>query len=317
MHGTDRVVIVGTGLVGATTAYALLQAGTAPELVLIDRDPTRVEGHVHDLRDAALFAPTTRIRAGDFHDCADAAVIVIAAGVHQTTTMQSRLDDLREASVIIRSLVTDIAREAPTGTMVLASNPVDVLTYLAWQWSGLPSGRVIGSGTCLDTARFRWRLGERYGVAAENVHAYVIGEHGDSQVAALSSARIGGVPLEEFCGTLNLPYNETALRAIANDTRGAGLQILRAKGATCYGIASALVRIVTAIVRDEHAVLTVSTHVPHDMQLGDVCLSLPAVIAREGVVRVLPLPTNAAEAAALRASAAVLKQHIESVPPTS
>ena len=230
-----RVAIVGTGFVGSTTAYALLISGTAAEIVLIDRDRRRAEGHVQDLRDAELFSHNTRIFTGDLADCSSADVTIITTGVSQSDS-KSRLDGLRETAAILKGLVQGVSSHNPHGILLIASNPVDVLTYAAWKWSGLPASRVLGSGTTLDTSRFRRRLAERYGVASDNVHAYIIGEHGDTQVPVISSARIAGVPLEGFCRELGLCDEERALKTIANDTRAAGLQIIKAKDATYYGI---------------------------------------------------------------------------------
>jgi len=304
-----RVAIVGTGFVGSTTAYALMLSRTPAEIVLIDKDERRADGHVQDLRDAEVFSHTTRVMAGKLDDCCSADVVIITAGVSQAG-QRSRLDSLNETAAILKSLVLKVARYNPQGILLIASNPVDVLTYAAWKWSGLQPNRVIGSGTSLDTSRFRRRLAEHYGVASDNVHAYVIGEHGESQVAVISSARIAGMPLESFCRELDLPYDEDGLRKIANDTRAAGLEIIRAKGATYYGIGTALARIVGAILRDEHAVLTVSSLAPDSMGLGEESLSLPTIISRDGVARVVSIPLNAAERQALEASADTLKQHI-------
>ena len=304
-----RVAIVGTGFVGSTTAYALMLSGTAAEIVLINRDQRRAEGHVQDLRDAEVFSRTTRVVAGRFDDCCSADVIIITAGVSQSG-QRSRLESMNETAAILKGLVLKVVRYNPHGILLIASNPVDVLTYAAWKWSGLPPNRVIGSGTSLDTSRFRRRLAEHYGVASDNVHAYVIGEHGESQVPVTSSARIAGMPLENFCRELGLPYDEDGLRKIANDTRAAGLEIIRAKGATYYGIGTALARIAGAILRDEHAVLTVSSLAPESMGLGEVSLSLPTIITRDGVARVVSIPLNASERQALEASANTLKQHI-------
>ena len=305
-----RVAIVGTGFVGSTTAYALLISGTAHEIVLVDRDKKRAEGHVHDLRDAEVFSHNARVVAGDFSDCCLADVIILTVGVSQSTSMRSRLDNLKESAFILKGIVEDVVRQNPCGILLIASNPVDVLTYAAWKWSGLPASRIIGSGTTLDTSRFRRRLAERYGVSPDNVHAYIIGEHGDSQVPILSSARIAGMPLEGFCQELALPYDENAVRKIANDTRTAGFEIIGAKGATYYGIGAALIRIVGAILQDENAILTVSSLAPASMGLGEVSLSLPTIINRSGVARVLSIPLNQAERQALHASAEILKQHI-------
>jgi L-lactate dehydrogenase len=304
-----RVAIVGTGFVGSTTAYALLLSRTPAEIVLIDTDERRADGHVQDLRDAEVFSHTTRVVTGQFDDCCSADVIIITAGASQSGR-RSRLENLNETAAILKGLVRDVARSNPHGILLIASNPVDVLTYAAWKWSGLPPSRVIGSGTSLDTSRFRRRLADHFGVASDNVHAYVIGEHGESQVALISSARIAGVPLESFCRELNLPYDKDRLRQIATDTQAAGLEIIRAKGATYYGIGTALARIADAILRDEHAVLTVSSLAPASMELGEVSLSLPTIIARDGVARVVSIPLDASERQALEASAETLKHYI-------
>jgi L-lactate dehydrogenase len=304
-----RVAIVGTGFVGSTTAYALLLSRTPAEIVLIGRDKRRVDGHVQDLRDAEVFTHTTKVVAGEFGDCCEADVVIITAGVSQSG-QTSRLHSLNETAAILKGLVQNVARYNPHGILLIASNPVDVLTHAAWKWSGLPPNRVIGSGTSLDTSRFRRRLAAHYGIASNNVHAYVIGEHGESQVAVLSSARIAGMPLESFCRELELPYDEAVLRKIANDTRATGLEIIRAKGATYYGIGTALARIASAILRDEHTVFTVSSLAPESMGLGEVSLSLPSIVTRDGIARVISIPLNASEREELEASAETLKQYI-------
>jgi L-lactate dehydrogenase len=285
-------------------------SGEVSEIVLIGRDRERVEGHVSDLRDAALYSHSGRIDAGDFTDCTTADVIIVTVGAPQSRDKRSRLDDLSGSAAMVEEVITEIARHAPTGVLVMASNPVDVLTYAAWKWSGLPAGRVIGSGTSLDSSRLRWRLGERYGIATEDVHAYVVGEHGDSQVALLSSARIAGTTLEEFCRERFLPCDESLFRRIAESARRGGYDIARAKGATNYGISAALTRITRAILRDECAVLAVSTLVPDAMELGQVSLSVLAIIGRKGVHRFVPLQLSDEERMALRRSAELVKRHI-------
>jgi L-lactate dehydrogenase len=307
-----RVAVVGAGVVGSTTAYALLLSGTASEIVLIDRDKRRAEGHAQDLRDAEVFSHTTQVVVGELGDCCSAEVIILTAADTGQSGTKSRLEGLQETAAILKGLVLDVARHNPRGILLIASNPVDVMTYAAWKWSGLPAGRVIGSGTSLDTSRFRRRLAERYGVSPENVHAYVIGEHGDSQVPVISSARVAGMPLRGFCRELALPYEyeEDALHKIAAETRAAGFEIIAAKGATYFGIGAALARIVSAILRDEHAVLAVSSLVPESMGLGEVTLSLPSIINRDGIARVLSIPLDEVEKQALHRSANIVKQYI-------
>ena len=313
MRGAGSIAIIGAGFVGATTAYSLLISGAASEIILINRNRSIAHGHVEDLKDAAPFSHKTRIITGDFSDCGGADVVIVAVGVHQTPQTRSRLEDLEQSADIMRQVIAELMQHDPRGVILIASNPVDILAYAAWKWSGLPANRVIGSGTSLDTARFRRRLAERYGVAAENVHAYIIGEHGDSQVPVLSSAQIAGIHLEEFCQEYGLPYQVSALKAIGSETRTAGLEIQHAKGATYYGISTALTRIATAILGNEYAVLTVSSLAPESMRLGSVSLSLPSVINRQGVARILPISLNSDEADALHASAGLLKRHLASI----
>jgi L-lactate dehydrogenase len=303
-----RVAIVGPGTVGATTAYALLLSGAAAEIVLIGRDRARAEAQASDLAHAELFSRTARVWAGDYSDCRDAAVTVIAAGVSQRPQMTSRLDDLDDAAAILREIVPRIVENNPHGIIVVATNPVDVLTYATCKWSGLPPERVLGTGTLLDTSRFRALLAQDYHVAPESVHAYVIGEHGDSQVPLLSSANIAGIRLDEFCRAQALEYNTARLRRMADDARSAGLHIVRAKGATSFGIGAAIVRIVRAILRNEQSALTVSCVAPPSAGLGEIALSLPAIVGIGGIHRVLPLSLAHDEAEALRRSADVLKQ---------
>ena len=310
-----RIAIVGAGFVGSTTAFALMMSGMAAEIVLIDRDSRRAEGHVNDLRDAEVFSHTTRIFVGDFSDCCSADVTIVTAGVSQSG-QKSRMEGLRDTGAILHGVVNDVCLHNPPGILLIASNPVDVLTYAAWKWSGLPAGRVIGSGTSLDTSRFRRRFAEHYGIASANVHAYVIGEHGDSQIPVLSSARVAGLPLDEFSQELRLPHEESSLTRIAT-TRTVGGDIIEAKGsATYYGIGAALVRIIRAILRDERAILTVSSRVAESMQLGEVSLSLPSIVDRHGIARVLPVALNRSERRALEASAEVVRRHIASLSQT-
>jgi L-lactate dehydrogenase len=308
-----RVAIVGPGAVGATTAYALLMSGVAEEIVLVGRNRARAEGHAADLRHAEPFSRTTRIWAGNYADCAAAAVIVIAAGLSQRSDKVSRLDDLAQSAQILRSIIPEIVAHNPPGILLIAANPVDVLTYAAWKWSGFPPNRVIGSGTLLDTSRFRTALAQHYSVAPESMHAYIIGITAQSGADPVV-ANISGMRLEDFCHTQGLGYDPALLREMAGQARVAGQEILRKKGATSFGIGAALVRIIRTILRNEQTVLTVSGVAPASASLGQVCLSLPSVIGRSGIGRVLAPRLDAGESEMLNSSAEILRRQIELLP---
>lgn len=301
-----RVAVVGAGNVGATFAYALLLSGLAAELVLIDANQARAEGEVMDLNHAVPFTHPMRIWAGGYADCAGAAITVVAAGAGQRAG-ETRLDLVKKNAAIFRQLIPEVVRHNPEGILLVATNPVDVLTHAAWRLSGLPPQRVIGSGTILDTARFRYLLSRHFGVDSRSVHAHIIGEHGDSEVPVWSLANIAGMRLPDFCAAQGLPYDGAAMDEIFRQTRDAAYHIIERKGATYYAVAAGLMRIVEAILRDQRTVLSVSSLIEGPYGLSDVCLSLPTVVRRQGVERVLTLDLSPAEREALSRSADVLK----------
>ena len=307
---TTKIGVIGAGHVGATFAYALLRSGLAAEIVLIDADRARAEGEAMDLQHAAPFERPTRVRAGDWADLADSAVVVLAAGAGQRPG-QSRLDLARRNAAVARDVAGRVAAAAPAAILLIATNPVDVLTYVALTSSGLPPARVLGSGTLLDTARFRALLAEHFAVDPRSVHAFVIGEHGDSEVPVWSLANIAGMRLREYCAAYGEPYPQTAMDKLFARTRDAAYQIIERKGATYYAIASGLVRIVEAIVRDQATVLSVSSLVNGAYGIGDVCISLPAVVGRNGIERVLPLVLDPVELAGLHRSAVIVRQALD------
>ena len=304
-----RVAVVGTGAVGSTFAFALLLSGLASEILLVDANERKAEGEAMDLLHAVPFARTAHVWAGPIEDCRGAAVTVISAGAAQRPG-ETRLDLVQKNAAIFRELVPRIAEANPDGIIVVATNPVDVLTYLTYRISGLPAARVIGSGTILDTARFRMLLAEHYGVDPRSVHAHMAGEHGDSEVPVWSSANIAGMPLRDFGTTTGIGNDPAALERIYTDTRDAAYQIIERKGATFYAVAAGLVRIVQAILRDQHTVLSVSSLIHDYYGISDVYLSLPTVIGRHGVERIVPLGLSADEAAGLRRSAGLLRETI-------
>ncbi len=304
-----RIAVVGTGNVGSTFAYALLLSGLAAEIVLIDGNRAKAEGEAMDLQHTVPFAHPTRIWPGDYPDCAGAIVTVIAAGVNQKPG-ETRIDLLRRNAAVFADVVPKVARHNPDGILVIATNPVDVLTYASLKLSGYPWQRVIGSGTILDTARFRHLLSRHFKVDPRSVHAYIIGEHGDSEVPVWSLANIAGMRLPDFCVAHNLAYDHTTMDEIFRQTRDAAYQIISRKGATYYAVAAGLMRIVEAIVRDQRTVLSVSSLVANYYDLENVCLSLPTVLCRSGVEWVLHLNLSEKEVEALRHSARVLQETI-------
>jgi L-lactate dehydrogenase len=307
-----RVAVVGVGNVGATFAYALLFSGMAAEIVLIDTNRARAEGEAMDLNHAVPFTHPTRVWAGDYSDCRGAVVTVLAAGAGQKPG-ETRLDLIKKNASIWREIVPKVADHNPHGILLIATNPVDVLTYAAWKLSGLPPERVIGSGTILDTSRFRYLLSQHFGVDARSVHAFIIGEHGDSEVPVWSSANIAGMRLPDFCKANGVPYDLPAMEQIFLQTRDAAYRIIQGKGATYYAVAAGLIRITQAILRDQKTVLSVSSLIHDYHGLNDVCFSLPTLVDRGGVERVLRLELDETELKKLRYSAEILRKTIQTL----
>jgi len=305
-----RVAIVGMGNVGSTFAYALLLSGLAAEIVLIDANRAKAEGEAMDLTHAVPFTHPTNVWPGDYRDCAGAIVTVLTAGAPQAPG-ESRLDLIKKNATIWRSIVPQVAQNNPAGILLIATNPVDVLTYAAWKLSGLPAKHVIGSGTILDTARFRYLLSQYFGVDARSIHAYIIGEHGDSEVPVWSLANIAGMRLPEFHQAQGVTYDHKLMEDIFLQTRDAAYQIIERKGATYFAVAAGLMRITQAILRNQKTVLSVSSLIDNYYELSDVCLSLPTVIDRGGVEQLLRLELDSIEVDMLRTSAHVLQQTIQ------
>jgi len=311
-HHPRKVAIVGTGNVGATFAYSLLMSGLASEIVLIDANASKAEGEAMDLNHAVPMHSPTRIWAGTYEDCAGAAITVITAGSAQRPG-ETRLDLIQRNAAIFRTIVESIVKHNPNGIILVATNPVDVLTYASWKFSVLPANRVIGSGTILDTARFRYLLSQTFDVDPRSVHGYIIGEHGDSEVPVWSLANIAGMRLPEYCEANNMGCRQERLDEIFTQTRDAAYEIISRKGATYYAIASGLMRIVEAILRDQATVLSVSTYIDNYYGINDVYLSLPSVIDVGGVERTIRLDLSGDEIDGLRKSATVLKDTIDSI----
>jgi L-lactate dehydrogenase len=305
-NAASRVAVVGLGNVGATLAYALLFSGLAAEIVLVDKNHSKAEGEAMDLNHAVPFAHPTRIWAGNYRDCAGAGVVVIAAGAGQKPG-ETRLDLLQHNADIFHEIVPRVIEHNRDCILLIATNPVDVLTCLSLRLSGLPSNRVLGSGTILDTARFRYLLSQHFGVDPRSVHAFIIGEHGDSEVPVWSLANIAGMRLEEFCVAQGRACDWKALHSIFEHTRDAAYHIIARKQATYYAVAAGLMRIIETILRDQNTVLSVSSLVNGMYGISDICLSLPSIVNRGGIQQVLHLQLSEEEVNKLQESARVLK----------
>ncbi len=308
-----KVVLVGTGMVGMSFAYSALNQAVCDELVLIDIDRNRAEGEAMDLNHGVAFAPSSmKIYAGDYSDCADADIAVLCAGVNQKPG-ESRLDLLKRNEAVFRSIVEPIVASGFGGIFLVATNPVDLMTRIVYELSGFNSNRVLGSGTTLDTARLRYLLGEYFTVDPRNVHAYVIGEHGDSEFVPWSQAMVATKSVTDICCHSEGKYSLEEMQKLSAEVRDAAQKIIQAKRATYYGIGMALVRIVRAILSDENSVLTVSARLRGEYGQRDVYAGMPCIVNRNGVARVLELKLTEEEQAKFSQSCAVLRKSYEEI----
>jgi L-lactate dehydrogenase len=308
-----KVGIVGSGFVGATAGYALVMQGVGREIVLVDKNMARAAAEADDIRHAVPFANPLDVRAGGYEDLAGCRVVLLCAGVGQESG-ETRLQLLQRNAAVFREIVPAVLAHASEAVLVVATNPVDVMTHLAARFAekcGLPPGRVLGSGTTLDTARFRSLLGGHCGVDSHHVHAYVIGEHGDSEVLTWSLATIGGMPLEAFARLRGIDLSEPVRQDVDRKVRGAAYSIIAGKGATYYGIGSALARIVNVILHDQRAVMTVGAPTEEVAGIHNVTVSLPRLLGGQGVLATFPLPLSQEETARLRASSRVIRQALD------
>ena len=306
MPNNRKCAIIGVGDVGATTAFSLMQSGLFSELVLIDIDKDRAIGEAEDLGHALPFLSPMEIYAGDYPDLSDAALIIIAAGAAQKSG-ETRLDLVRKNTEIFRTVIQNICQYNQNAILLTVTNPVDILTEVARRLSGFPAERVIGSGTVLDTARLKFLLGQHLGVDARHVHAFIIGEHGDTELPVFSSANISGIDLDHFCNEDCPECRHSDLQRLFEQTRDAAYRIITAKGSTYYAVAEAVRRIATAIFRDESAILPVSVFVNGAYGLHGLSLSVPCVLGRNGVKRILEIPLSEHERQLLLHSAARMK----------
>lgn len=301
-----KTAIIGCGFVGAATAFCLMQSGMFSEIVLIDADNSRAEGEAMDISHGVPFGSPMKIYAGDYNDISDAAIVIVTAGANQKPD-ETRLDLVHKNVDIYKSIMSNINAANINGILLIVSNPVDILTYTAIKLSGLPENRILGSGTVLDTARLRYQLGQHLSVDSRSVHAFIIGEHGDSEIAAWSSANVSGILMNTFCEMRGHYRHEEATAEITERVKNSAYEIINKKNATYYGIAMSIKRICEAILRDERTILPVSSMLHGEYGISDVVLSLPAIIGKNGVENKVPISLSESECKHLMKSAETLK----------
>ena len=305
-----KIAVVGCGFVGATCAFTLMQSGMFSEMVLIDLDQKRAEGEAMDISHGVPFATPAKIYAGNYNDIEDAAIVVVTAGANQKPD-ETRLDLVHKNVAIFRSLIPQIRDSGFGGILLIVSNPVDILTYTAQRISGFTENRVIGSGTVLDTARLKRAVAQHLTVDSRSVHAFIVGEHGDSEIAAWSCANISGIPLNDFCELRGHYRHSENTARIAQEVKNSAYEIIEKKQATYYGIAMSVKRSCEVILRDEKSILPISSMMYGEYGISDVALSMPAILGKNGVEMKVPIPLNQEELAKLRESASMLRDVLD------
>ena len=302
-----KAAVIGCGFVGSATAFTLMQSRLFSELVLLDVNMEKADGEAKDIAHGIPFAGQMKIYAGTYDDAADAAIIIITAGANQKPG-ETRLDLVQKNTAIYQTIIPEIVKRDFGGILLIVSNPVDILTYVAFKLSGLPENRELGSGTVLDTARLKYALGEHLGVDSRSVHSFIIGEHGDSEIAAWSSTNVSGIPLNDFCEMRGHFNHDAAMDAIAEKVKNSAYEIISKKQATYYGIAMSVKRICECIVRNERSILPVSAMMHGEYGIEDITLSMPAIVGIGGVETHVPIALSEEEAEKLVESAKKLKE---------
>lgn len=305
-----KAVMIGCGFVGSASVFALMESGLFSQIAMIDSDKAKAEGEAMDISHGIPFARQMKIYAGDYEDVMDAAVVIVTAGANQKPG-ETRLDLVKKNVGIFKQIIPEIAKRDFQGILLIVANPVDVLTAVAQKLSGLPENRVIGSGTVLDTARLKYRLSEHLGVDSKSIHAFIIGEHGDSEIAVWSSANVSGVPLSDFCELRGHMHHDEAEEEIAQKVKNSAYEIIERKHATYFGVAMAVKRICEAIVRDEKSILPVSARLHGQGGLEDVVLSVPCVVGADGIETIVPISLDDDERIKLHESASILKKMVD------
>lgn len=312
MTNYQKAVMIGCGYVGSATVFALMQSGLFSEIALIDANMEKAKGEAMDISHGIPFAKQMTIYAGSYDDVKDAGIVIITAGANQKPG-ESRLDLVGKNVAIFNMIIPEIVKREFEGILLVVSNPVDILTKVAQQLSGFPEHRVIGSGTVLDTGRLKYKLSEHLGVDTNSIHAFIIGEHGDSEIVAWSSANVSGIPLDNFCEMRGHYAHKEAEENIAETVKNSAYEIIQRKSATYFGVAMAVKRICEVIVRDERAILPVSTNMHGEYGINDVVLSMPCILGQQGIETQVPIVLDAEEKQKLVESATVLKEIYQAI----
>jgi len=308
---TTKISIIGSGSVGSATAFALMNHSIATEIVLVDINKDLAEGEAMDLSHGEVFVSPVDVYAGDYPDTAGSDIVIITAGLAQKPD-ETRLDLVNKNVKIYKEMIPEIVKYNPDSILLVVSNPVDILSYVTYKLSGFPANRVFGSGTVLDTARFQSILSNKFNVDPRDIHANIIGEHGDSEIATWSLTTIGGLTIHQYCELMGIEFDEAMREEITDSVKNAAYEIINRKGYTNYAVALSITRIVKAILRDEKSILTVSSLQKGDYGIEDVYLSVPTIVSKEGIVDVVEIPYSSKEVDALKESASLLKEIIDS-----
>lgn len=303
----QKAAVIGCGFVGSSSAFSLISKGLFSELVLIDANKEKAEGEAMDLSHGRPYVAPMKIYAGDYDDIADCGLIIITAGANQKPG-ETRLDLVHKNVAIFKTIIPEITKRNFEGILMIVANPVDILTYVALKLSGYPKERVFGSGTVLDSARFRYLLGEHLQVDSKSVHAVIIGEHGDSELAVWSGANVAGIQVNDFCELRGHYAHEEAMERIYQNVRDSAYEIIKKKGATYYGVAMAVGRIAEAVVKNSHSVLPVTSLLEGQYGIEDVCISVPTIVSQNGAEQILEIPLSEEELEKLQASAKELHE---------
>ena len=312
MMKMQKAVMIGCGFVGSASVFALMQSGLFSEIALIDANPEKAEGEAMDISHGIPFARQMKIYAGDYDDVKDAGIVIVTAGANQQPG-ETRLDLVNKNVGIFKKIIPEIANRGFEGILLIVANPVDILTKVAIKLSGFPENRVIGSGTVLDTARLKYRLSEHLGVDSKSIHAFIVGEHGDSEIAVFSSANVSGIPLSQFCELRGHFEHRASEQEIAEKVKNSAYDIIQRKRATYFGVAMAVKRICEVIVRNEKAILPVSTSMHGEYGIEDVVLSMPCVVGSDGIEVQVPVVLSEEEKSKLQESAKILKETISTL----